>query len=531
MKIHSSSLLVVTCVSSFVSPAASSIVAEGLTSRTTSSGTRELFSPFLSGGEPVPEAEGLNDTELLAKIEACKATQDNRKTAFLLPYLTEEFLNTTVCAGAPNQDPVTYWLLQFAAPAKFFLDSNVNNEFIGSDPSDMIITKALRQFHADVQWFWSLTEEVRAIDPLIGQMPLKGVHNTFFGNEDGSFERISDLRPALPVISMPDVPIPSFETASSCIADFVDSPGLTLNAKYIPPIQQIPGTDPGGQIMWGDGFVKFLQSLDNGDEEALLLRMAATHGHEYGHHVAINVGNIAITGMTAEQTRFSELLTDSLSGYWNAHSCGNAYKAEDFVVIEDTFSATGDCFFDNPGHHGTSDQRQCAARWGAYLAHENSEVMEPSSIIARFETSLSDIIAVDIEGACPLLNSTQAAESFSEKMECPWIRQPSAVRRDDDNSADGGREDDMDVGNDEIVDEDMSQALDEDEDDTTSSGYASIKSTFAIASCVFGSFFVFSAACKHQTMPDHNKLAVYSKLCFTCCHFIMEDTSSASQIQ
>ena len=116
--------------------------------------------------------------------------------------------------------------------------------------------------------------------------------------------------------------------------------------------------------------------------------------------------------------------------------------------------------------------------------------MEPSRIIARFEASLSDIIGVDIEGACPLLNSTQAAESFSSRKKCPWIRQPSAVRREDD-SADGGREDDMDVGNDEIVDEDKSQALDESDGDTTSSGYAPIKSTFAIASCAFGSFFVF----------------------------------------
>ena len=489
MKIHSPPLLAVTIVSSFVSPAASSIVAEGLiTSWTASSGARELFSPLVSGGEPVPEAEGLNATDLLAKIEECKATQDNRKNEFLFPFLTEGFLNTTVCAGAPDQDPATYWLFQFAAPAKFFLDSNVNNEFIGSDPSDMKITEALRKLHADVQWFWSLTEEMRTVDPLIGQMPLKGVHNTFFSNEDGSFERILAIGSSL--TDMPADSIPSFETASSCVADFVDSPALTLNAKYIPPIQQIPGTDPGGQIMWGDGVVKFMQSLDNGNEEALLLRIAATHGHEYGHHVAINVGNIAITGKTAEQTRFSELLTDALSGYWNAHICGNAYSADNFVVIEDTFSATGDCFFDNPIHHGTSDQRKCAARWGAYLAHENSEVREPSRIISRFEASLSDIIAVDIEGACPLLNSTQAAESFSSRKKCPWIRQPSAVRREDD-SADGGREDDMDVGNDEIVDEDKSQALDESDGDTTSSGYAPIKSTFAIASCAFGSFFVF----------------------------------------
>ena len=96
MKINSLSLLAANCVSSFV--ATSTIVAEGATTTTNSAG-RELFSPLLSGGEPVPEAEGLNDTELIAKIESCKAAQDNRKTAFLLPFLTEEFLNSREIVG------------------------------------------------------------------------------------------------------------------------------------------------------------------------------------------------------------------------------------------------------------------------------------------------------------------------------------------------------------------------------------------------------------------------------------------------
>ena len=488
MKINSISLLSAIGVSSLFPSVESSIVG------TSGNTGRNLFSPI--AGDAAFDSSALNDTELIAKFEACLPTLDARKSKFLEPFLTPEFLNSTTCLdpdgtlGAKGTDPTATWLLQFGLGGALIFDNNLADEYIGDDPSNTKLTESVRKVHDEIQWFWGLTSEMREVDPLIGQMPLKGVHNSFYTNDDGSFEAVVRTNPV--IANLPPEKIeqfPSFEQVQSCVIDFLDNPGLTFNAKYVAPISTLPGLYPSSQIMWGDGIVKFMQAISI-DEDDALLRIAAFHGHEYGHHVGVLIGDVPIQSAIPEETRFSELLTDSLSAYWNAHTCGNALGPEEMEVVADTLFAVGDCNFDNPTHHGTPNQRACAVRWGAYLAHESSEIMEPSAIIARFKEDLNSVLAVDMEVACPLLNSTQAAETFSENMECPWIRQPSAVRREDD-SADGGREDDMDVENDEIIDEDMFQALSENEDDTTSIGYASIKSKFAIVSCFFGSFFVF----------------------------------------
>jgi hypothetical protein len=478
------SLLAATAVSC-LPPVASSIVG------TSGNTGRNLFSPIT--GDAAFDSSALNDTELIAKSEACLPTLDGRKSQFLEPFLTPEFLNSTTCLdpdgtlGARGTDPTATWLLTFGFNGKLFFDNNLADEYIGDDPANTKLTESVRKVHDDIQWFWGLSAEMRQVDPLIGQMPLKGLHNSFYTNDDASFEATARTNPVL--ANLPpekNAKFPSFEHVQSCVIDFLDNPGLTFNAKYVAPISVLPGLYPGSQIMWGDGIVKFMQSISI-DEDDALLRIAAFHGHEYGHHVGILIGDVPIQSPIPEETRFSELLTDSLSAYWNAHTCGNALGADEMEVVADTLFAVGDCNFDNPTHHGTPDQRACAVRWGAYLAHESPDIIEPSNIIARFKEDLNDILAVDMEAACPRFNSTQAAESFSNKMQCPWIRQPSAVRRED-NSADGGRTEDMDVDDNS---EEMPQALDESEGDTTSSGFASILSSLTIASCVFFSSLAF----------------------------------------
>ena len=61
-------------------------------------------------------------------------------------------------------------------------------------------------------------------------------------------------------------------------------------------------------------------------------------------------------------------MADAFAGYFGVHKKGLALNAKRVVDALHGFYIVGDCSFTNPGHHGTPNQRERAATWGAQLA-------------------------------------------------------------------------------------------------------------------------------------------------------------------
>jgi hypothetical protein len=145
------------------------------------------------------------------------------------------------------------------------------------------------------------------------------------------------------------------------------------------------------KIIMGDGIMQTFADLGYGD-----VAPQAILAHEYGHHVQY-ANNIEYTG-TPEGTRSIELMADAFAGYYLTSKRGaalNAKRVKDFLTV---FFDIGDCSFDNPGHHGTPNQRMKAAMWGFMLADDaqkKGKIISSSDFIALFNSVLPSLVAPD----------------------------------------------------------------------------------------------------------------------------------------
>ena len=176
--------------------------------------------------------------------------------------------------------------------------------------------------------------------------------------------------------------------------DFYDNPLWTLNAfafsgegESDPFLAALPAT-----LIMGDGIIEADDAIGLGDVGVRVIM-----AHEFGHHVQYELG-VFDTGPTdpAEATRRTELMADAMGSYFATHKTGLALNSKRVADALLSFYTVGDCYFDDPGHHGTPLQRQRAADWGADLAasaEPRSYVLPAETFVELFEAALPGIIS------------------------------------------------------------------------------------------------------------------------------------------
>jgi hypothetical protein len=151
------------------------------------------------------------------------------------------------------------------------------------------------------------------------------------------------------------------------------------------------------KIIMGDGILEGLKAVGFGD-----VGPQALYTHEFAHHIQIRRGYfddpLATAGDPPEQTRYRELMADAFSAYYLTHKRGaalNRKRVEQFLQV---FFDIGDCAFEDPNHHGTSNQRMKAARFGFDLADQaqkQGHILTADQFHARFVAAYADLIAPD----------------------------------------------------------------------------------------------------------------------------------------
>jgi len=108
----------------------------------------------------------------------------------------------------------------------------------------------------------------------------------------------------------------------------------------------------------------------------------------------------AFGASTPEGTRRTELMADAFGAYYLAHAKGATFQAKRIVDTFEIVREIGDCAFDSPGHHGTPNQREAAAMWGAELAasaQKQGHINSATLMLTLFEAELPDLIAPDAD--------------------------------------------------------------------------------------------------------------------------------------
>ncbi len=106
------------------------------------------------------------------------------------------------------------------------------------------------------------------------------------------------------------------------------------------------------------------------------LRLAAIFAHEFAHSMQYRYQH-------APPGKQTELHADFLAGFYIAQTRSHHLQEDDLVSLFYTFHEKGDEYFYHPDHHGTPNERGCAA-WEGY-----SFGLSNSNIITAFNAGIS----------------------------------------------------------------------------------------------------------------------------------------------
>lgn len=144
----------------------------------------------------------------------------------------------------------------------------------------------------------------------------------------------------------------------------------------------------GDLIVIGDGLVELMS--ETGVEDKIV--WSGILAHEWAHQIQFNNPTWYPEGTI---TRTTELEADFFASYYMTHKRGATYnwkRVQDFL---DLFFNIGDCYFDDPGHHGTPSQRMEASKLGYELAkgaHKKGHILTMDEVHEAFLISLDDIV-------------------------------------------------------------------------------------------------------------------------------------------
>lgn len=148
----------------------------------------------------------------------------------------------------------------------------------------------------------------------------------------------------------------------------------------------------GSKIIMGDGMLQALDALGLGD-----VAPQGILAHEYGHQLQFSLG-LGAEEQSPEATRLTELEADALSGYYLSHPRGERLRNRRVEAFLRAYFQLGDCAFDDPGHHGTPNQRAEAGHWAYDLANAKGakgHVRPAAQVSALFREDLPEILAPD----------------------------------------------------------------------------------------------------------------------------------------
>lgn len=146
------------------------------------------------------------------------------------------------------------------------------------------------------------------------------------------------------------------------------------------------------RIAFGDGLFAALDAMDFGDPGA-----RGVMSHEFAHHVQYEL-DVFGDEEGPEATRRTELMADGMGMYSVSHKLGLKGSKVDRRKAIRSFRNVGDCQFDSPGHHGTPNQREKAARWGVkqFFDQKNrNKIVKSKVMVQRFEKVLPVLVEPD----------------------------------------------------------------------------------------------------------------------------------------
>ncbi|GAA1435112.1 hypothetical protein GCM10009616_31300 [Microlunatus lacustris] len=246
--------------------------------------------------------------------------------------------------------------------------------------------KKLEQTFRDLQRFWDVRSDDIQLLAMYGEMLTDA-------------DRVARLLVAVYGFSAAEA-AEYAEYVSSVVRDvpaFQDGafPLFTLNAFAFtgegdpdPMVAEIPD-----KIIMGDGLLRYFAKVGLSDVGPRVVL-----AHEFGHHIQfeLNLFDSPLTG--AEATRRTELMADAFATYYAVHARGLSLNAKRVTAALQSFYDVGDCYFDDPGHHGTPQQRARSAAWAASLASNarpQGKIMSAATFAALFDEKLPELVAPD----------------------------------------------------------------------------------------------------------------------------------------
>ncbi|MFI6059595.1 hypothetical protein [Streptomyces sp. NPDC051286] len=171
------------------------------------------------------------------------------------------------------------------------------------------------------------------------------------------------------------------------------NPIFSFNAFAYSEKRDPEPTGVSDRIIMGDGILQGMSAVGLGD-----VAPRAIEAHEFGHHVQY-ANDLFVSDLPApEATRRTELMADAFGTYYLTHARGEALNTKRLLGSEQSFYEVGDCGFDNPGHHGTPNQRLAASSWAASVANDASNqghILPSLKFAGQFEAKLSDLVKPD----------------------------------------------------------------------------------------------------------------------------------------
>ena len=297
-------------------------------------------------------------------------------------------------------------ILQMPYIYKHYIDKNEDEEYFGYDGMQ---TKELIMRHHDAMVFWTeadIDNSIKTDDILL--LAMHGSDLMDNSKLVPTIMRLFDFDNVDDVLAF-----------ATKVQEFVeklpggqDNPLLTMNAIAT---RAANARDPSRQskdsIIIGDGVLQFL--ADTG-----VLKSSGpdfVHAHEFGHHIQFEMDLVVPPGSGFEDdTRRKELMSDAISAYFLAHDRGGNMVAEEINVFDMTAYSTGDCSVGIEDHHGTPEQRKCAAVWGASQAAPNLPLIDPEAFVHLFNDAYLGILNLDRQECTLILEDPTLDEPVVE---------------------------------------------------------------------------------------------------------------------
>jgi len=230
-----------------------------------------------------------------------------------------------------------------------FLQTSATPQTFGYDGE---FTQAMTKVERDVKKFWDIPSS---------QIQVLGMHGTML---------LDTLRTARTYEEVFGIPAP---VAASWAREMRDSllASTTMNggdyAYFTFNAVSFRATGLPDKIVMGDGILEAFAAIGFGD-----VAPQAIFAHEFAHQIQYEHEYLDDLGQVSkpEATRFSELMADAMAAYFLTHARGAAMNQKRVEQFLSAFYQMGDCAFDDPGHHGTPNQRLAAAQFGFDVADQ-----------------------------------------------------------------------------------------------------------------------------------------------------------------